>query len=400
MAEKEKMTGDIDDLLANPFGDISVGSNEDKQELQEKSQSDFNLLDKTGDNKPKKIIETLQDVDKKRAYQLAEQIDPYNQTSISLYGTQAQSKLMNFSASILDHVKSNNIGEIGEIITELMKKLDQVNPDDLQVEKRNIFSRMFGKVSRSVNEILTKYQKTGAQIDRITVRLEHCKNTLIKDNAMLEQMYDKNKEYFQALNIYIAAGEIKLEELHTKLIPELKRKAEQSGDQMAYQEVNDLIQFADRLEKRLHDLKLSRQITIQSAPQIRMIQNTNQTLMEKIQTSITTAIPLWKNQIAIALTLLRQRKAVEAQKQVSQTTNELLMRNSEMLKSNAIEVAKENERGIVDIETLKKTQENLISTLEDTLRIQAEGRAKRHQAEQELLTMEEQLKQKLLDIRG
>ncbi|MCM3054908.1 toxic anion resistance protein [Caldibacillus thermoamylovorans] len=400
MVEKKKLTGDIDDLLANPFGDLSKESAENKQELQEAGkQMGMDLFNKVGETKPKKLIETLPDEDKQRAYQLANQIDPNNQTSISLYGTQAQSKLMNFSSTMLDHVKSGNIGEIGEIITDLMKKLDQVNPDELQVEKRNIFSRMFGKMSRSVNEILARYQKTGAQIDRITVRLEHCKNTLIKDNTLLDQMYEKNKEYFQALNIYIAAGEVKLEELHTKLIPELKRKAEQSGDQMAYQEVNDMIQFADRLEKRLHDLKLSRQITIQSAPQIRMIQNTNQTLMEKIQTSITTAIPLWKNQIAIALTLLRQRKAVEAQKQVSQTTNDLLLKNSEMLKTNSIEVAKENERGIVDIETLKKTQENLVSTLEETLRIQAEGRAKRHQAEQELVTMEEQLKQKLLEIR-
>jgi len=401
MVEKEKLTGDIDDLLANPFGDLSKESAGNKQELQEAGkQMGMDFFDKVGEPKPKKTIETLPDEDKQRAYQLADQIDPYNQTSISLYGTQAQSKLMNFSSTMLDHVKSGNIGEIGEIISDLMKKLDQVNPDELQVEKKNIFSRMFGKMSRSVNEILARYQKTGAQIDRITVRLEHCKNTLIKDNTLLDQMYEKNKEYFQALNIYIAAGEVKLEELHTKLIPELKRKAEQSGDQMAYQEVNDMIQFADRLEKRLHDLKLSRQITIQSAPQIRMIQNTNQTLMEKIQTSITTAIPLWKNQIAIALTLLRQRKAVEAQKQVSQTTNDLLLKNSEMLKTNSIEVAKENERGIVDIETLKKTQENLVSTLEETLRIQAEGRAKRHQAEQELVTMEEQLKQKLLEIRG
>lgn len=401
MVEKEKLTGDIDDLLANPFGDLSKESAENKQELQEAGkQMGMDFFDKVGETKPKKLIETLPDEDKQRAYQLANQIDPNNQTSISLYGTQAQSKLMNFSSTMLDHVKSGNIGEIGEIITDLMKKLDQVNPDELQVEKRNIFSRMFGKMSRSVNEILARYQKTGAQIDRITVRLEHCKNTLIKDNTLLDQMYEKNKEYFQALNIYIAAGEVKLEELHTKLIPELKRKAEQSGDQMAYQEVNDMIQFADRLEKRLHDLKLSRQITIQSAPQIRMIQNTNQTLMEKIQTSITTAIPLWKNQIAIALTLLRQRKAVEAQKQVSQTTNDLLLKNSEMLKTNSVEVAKENERGIVDIETLKETQENLVSTLEETLRIQADGRAKRHQAEQELVTMEEQLKQKLLEIRG
>lgn len=301
---------------------------------------------------------------------------------------------------MLDHVKSKDVGEIGEIINDLMKKLEQVNPEELSVEKKGFFARIFNKVSRSVNEVLAKYQKTGAQIDRITVRLEHSKNALIKDNKLLEQMYEKNKEYFLALNIYIAAGELKLEELQTKIIPELQKKAEQTGDQMMYQEVNDMMQFANRLEKRVHDLKLSRQITIQAAPQIRMIQNTNQTLVEKIQTSINTAIPLWKNQIAIALTLLRQQKAVEAQKQVSKTTNELLLKNSEMLKTNAIEAAKENERGLVDIETLKKTQENLVSTLEETLRIQAEGRAKRRQAETELVAMEDQLKQKLLELKG
>jgi uncharacterized protein YaaN involved in tellurite resistance len=180
----------------------------------------------------------------------------------------------------------------------------------------------------------------------------------------------------------------------------LKQKAEKSQDQMDYQEVNDLMQFADRLEKRMYDLKLSRQITTQSAPQIRLIQNTNMALVEKIQSSIMTAIPLWKNQIAIALTLIRQQQAVYAQKQVSKTTNELLLKNAEMLKTNTIETAKENERGVVDIETLKKTQESLVTTLEETLRIQAEGRTKRRQAEQELISMENELKHKLLNLKN
>ena len=209
----------------------------------------------------------------------------------------------------------------------------------------------------------------------------------------------RNKEYFDALNIFIAAGEVKIEELRTKEIPALREKAEASQNQMMVQEVNDLIQFTDRLEKRTHDLKLSRQITIQSAPQIRLIQNTNQALVEKIQSSVLTAIPLWKNQIAIALTLLRQRNAVEAQKLVSQTTNDLLLKNSELLKTNTIETAKENERGLVDIETLKKTQEQLMSTIEETLSIQAEGRAKRQEAEKEMLQMEEEMKQKLLELK-
>ena len=215
---------------------------------------------------------------------------------------------------------------------------------------------------------------------------------------MLEQLFSKNKEYFDALNVFIAAGEVKIDELRTKEIPALREKAEASRNQMMVQEVNDLIQFTDRLEKRTHDLKLSRQITIQSAPQIRLIQNTNQALVEKIQSSILTAIPLWKNQIAIALTLLRQRNAVEAQKLVSETTNDLMLKNSELLRTNTIETAKENERGLVDIETLKKTQEDLISTIEETLTIQAEGRAKRQQAEKEMIAMEEEMKQKIIRV--
>ncbi|WAA12548.1 toxic anion resistance protein [Fervidibacillus halotolerans] len=382
----ERFSTDIDDLLENPFDD---------EEFQLAEVKDTNI-----EQRPKKLIDTLPEASKERAFKIAEQLDPKNHEIITLFGTKAQSKLTNFSHSMLDHVKNKNIGDIGHILNELMSKLEQVNPDELQPEKRGFFSKVFGKVSRSVNEILTKYQKTGAQIDRITVKLEHCKNTLMSDNTLLDQLYEKNKDYFRALNIYIAAGELKIEELRTKTIPQMKKKAEESGDQMAYQEVNDMVQFTERLERRVHDLKLSRQITIQSAPQIRLIQNTNQQLIEKIQSSIMTAIPLWKNQIAIALTLIRQRKAVEAQKQVSQTTNDLLLKNAEMLKANSVETAKENERGLVDIETLKKTQEYLISTLEETLKIQAEGRAKRYQAEQELMSMENQLKQKLLDLKN
>ncbi|MEG2254787.1 MAG: toxic anion resistance protein, partial [Vagococcus sp.] len=197
---------------------------------------------------------------------------------------------------------------------------------------------------------------------------------------------------------YIAAGELKIEELETVTIPEAMKVAEQSGDQMDAQIVNDLNQFVDRLEKRTYDLKLGRQITIQQAPQIRLIQNTNQALAEKIQASINTAIPLWKNQVAIALTLLRQKDAVTAQRQVSQTTNDLLTKNSEMLKISAIETAEENERGIVDIETLQKTQNDLIETIQETLRIQKEGKEKRRNAEIELTVMEEDLKTKLLEI--
>ena len=383
---ERKSTSELDELLGNPFGELEITN-------------PATTLQKV-EEKPRRLIDSLPEESKQKAIGLAQQIDPKNPQTIILYGTQAQSKLLNFSHSMLDHVQNKDVGEIGDILSELMSKLEQVNPDELQPGKRNIFSKLFGKISSSVNEVLSKYQKTGAQIDRITVKLDHCKKALMTDNMMLEQLYEKNKEYFLALNIYIAAGEVKIEELETKTIPELKRKAEISQDQMDFQDVNDMMQFADRLDKRMYDLKLSRQITTQSAPQIRLIQNTNQALVEKIQSSIMTAIPLWKNQIAIALTLIRQRSAVEAQKQVSKTTNDLLLKNAEMLKTNTIETAKENERGIVDIETLKKTQENLVSTLEETLRIQSEGRTKRHQAEQELISMENELKQKLLNLKN
>ncbi|MBY0158126.1 MULTISPECIES: toxic anion resistance protein [Cytobacillus] len=378
-----KNTNLLDDLMADPFG-----------EKQDAAPSPLQSEKRT------RLIDVIPEENREKAYQLAKQIDPANHQAMISYGTPAQSKLLTFSHTMLEHVQKKDVGEVGTIINDLMKKFNDVNPDELKPEKSTFFARMFGKISGSVQEVLSKYQKTGAQIDRISVKLERSKNALLSDIVMLDKLYENNKEYFHALNVYIAAGELKLEELHEKTIPELKKKAEESNDQMKFQEVNDMMQFADRLDKRLYDLKLSREITIQSAPQIRLIQNTNQALVEKIQSSIMTAIPLWKNQVAIALTLLRQRHAVEAQKKVSKTTNDLLLKNAEMLKMNTIETARENERGLVDIETLKKTQENLISTLEETLRIQEEGRHKRRQAEHDLANMENDLRQKLLEIKG
>jgi uncharacterized protein YaaN involved in tellurite resistance len=382
--EQELWTSSVDSLLANPFaspneGEIIAPAAEQKQ--------------------PHKLIDTLKPEHKEKALQLSKQIDPTNQQAIIQYGVAAQAELSKFSHSILNHVQTRDAGPVGEVISELMTKIKEVNPDDLMPAKGGILSRLFSSMSKSLQGIVAKYQKIGVEIDKIADQLEKHRQMLFRDIMMLETLYEKNKEYFDALNIYIAAAEVKLEELRTKMIPELKAKAERSENQMEIQEVNDLLQFADRLEKRVHDLKLSRQITIQTAPQIRMIQHMNQTLVERIQSSVLTAIPLWKNQVVIALTLFRQKKAVEAQKQVTKTTNDLLLRNSEMLKMNTIDIAKENERGLVDIETLKKTQENLIATLEETLKIQQEGRMKRQQVEKELVHMEEQLKEKLLSMK-
>ncbi|EKT2743603.1 toxic anion resistance protein [Listeria monocytogenes] len=374
----------LDDLLANPFG--SDG------------ESAASIVNNETDAAPR-LVDMLTETNKKQALELSKQIEPGNQAAILGYGAPAQAKLHDFSHSMLAHVQKQDVGPIGDIISDLMYRLQEADPDELAARNKNVFTKMFHRVKQSINEITSKYQKIGTQIDRIALKLEHSKKRLMEDNSFLEQLYDKNKDYFQALNIYIAAGELKLEEINTKMLPELRKKAEQTGDQMDYQEVNDLTQFADRLDKRVYDLRLSRQITIQQAPQIRLIQNTNQALAEKIQSSIMTAIPLWKNQVAIALTLLRQQQAVAAQRQVSETTNELLKRNADMLKTNAIETARENERGIIDIETLKETQSSLIETLQETLKIQQEGRAKRAVAEKELVTMEQELKERLLEMK-
>lgn len=374
----------LDDLLANPFG--SDG------------ESAASIVNNETDAAPR-LVDMLTETNKKQALELSKQIEPGNQAAILGYGAPAQAKLHDFSHSMLAHVQKQDVGPIGDIISDLMYRLQEADPDELAARNKNVFTKMFHRVKQSINEITSKYQKIGTQIDRIALKLEHSKKRLMEDNSFLEQLYDKNKDYFQALNIYIAAGELKLEEINTKMLPKLRKKAEQTGDQMDYQEVNDLTQFADRLDKRVYDLRLSRQITIQQAPQIRLIQNTNQALAEKIQSSIMTAIPLWKNQVAIALTLLRQQQAVAAQRQVSETTNELLKRNADMLKTNAIETARENERGIVDIETLKETQSSLIETLQETLKIQQEGRAKRAVAEKELVTMEQELKERLLEMK-
>lgn len=379
----------LDDLLANPF---SVDTNE----LTSSQQNEIKQFQEK--QTAPRLIDRLDANYQEQAKQLASQIDVNDAQAVIIYGANAQGKLSEFSQSMLSHVQANDIGPIGDSLNELMYRLQEANPDELRAGEGNFFQRMFGKVKQSIYEITAKYQKIGAQIDKVAVKLEHEKDGLIKDNQMLEQMYQKNKDYFDALNIYIAAGELKIDELQNQIIPQAVAKAQDSGDQMDVQIVNDYTQFLDRLEKRTHDLRLTRQVTIQQAPQIRLIQNTNQVLAEKIQSSIHTAIPLWKNQVVIALTLLRQKDAVTAQRQVSETTNDLLKKNAELLKVSAIETAKENERGIIDIETLQKTQDDLIETIQETLRIQKEGKEKRQAAEIELGVMEENLKQKLLEI--
>ena len=379
----------LDDLLNNPFS-TPIDS------LTSTQQNDITALKEQ--QAANRLVDKLPKDRQVQAKELASKIDVQDSQAVITYGSAAQTKLSEFSQSMLNHVQSQDIGPVGDSLTDLMYRLSEAKPDELRTGDGNFFQKMLGKAKQSIFEITAKYQKIGAQIDKIAVKLEKEKDGLLKDNLMLDQLYNKNKDYFDALNIYIAAGELKIEELQFTIIPEAMKRAEESSDQMDVQIANDYTQFLDRLDKRTHDLRLARQITIQQAPQIRLIQNTNQALAEKIQASINTAIPLWKNQVVIALTLLRQKDAVTAQRQVSETTNDLLKKNSEMLKISAIETAKENERGIVDIETLQKTQNDLVETIQETLRIQQEGKEKRRAAEIELGTMEEDLKNKLLEL--
>jgi uncharacterized protein YaaN involved in tellurite resistance len=382
------VTDTLDELLDNPFATTEA--------LTTTQQGEISALKEQ--QTAERLIDKLPAERQEQAKELAAKIDVTDAQAVITYGSNAQTKLSEFSQSMLNHVQAQDIGPVGDSLTDLMYRLNEANPNELRAGEGNFFQKIMGKVKQSVYEITAKYQKIGAQIDKIAVKLDHEKNGLLKDNMMLDQLYQKNKDYFDALNIYIAAGELKMEELQTKIIPEAMKKAEETGDQMDVQIANDYTQFLDRLDKRTHDLRLARQITIQQAPQIRLIQNTNQALAEKIQASVNTAIPLWKNQVVIALTLLRQKDAVTAQRQVSETTNDLLKKNSEMLKISAIETAKENERGIVDIETLQKTQNDLVETIQETLRIQQEGKEKRRAAEIELGQMESDLKNKLLEL--
>lgn len=359
---------------------------------QKKTPSDPMHLEETNEKQPQ-----FSKQDQEKIKSLSQQIKPLEHDSLLHFGSNAQSHLSQFSHQMLSEIQSKDVGPIGDTLESLMKKLKEVNPEELSQKNDGMLKKWFKRSKNSMQQLFSRMQSVSAQVDRISVELDKNKSLLVKDIKLLDQLYTQNKDYYDVLNLYIAAAEEKKHEIVTHVLPEMRTKVQQSDNQMAVQDVADMEQFVDRLEKRIYDLQLSRQITLQSAPQIRMIQNINQALAEKIQSSILTSIPLWKNQMAIALTLQRQNKAAVAQKQVTDTTNEILLRNSEMLKQNARITAEENERGIVDIETLKTTQDNIIQTIEETLQIQAEGRQKRMQAEKDLQQLEANLRQRLGD---
>lgn len=311
------------------------------------------------------------------------------------YGAGSQQKIADFSQNILNNVRTKDLGEVGEALTSVVTELKKF---DVEEEEKGFFS-FFKRSSNKLTSLQAKYDTAESNVDKICQVLEGHQIQLMKDTAMLDQMYEMNVLYFKELCMYIVAGKRKLDEVRNGELAQLQAKATQSGLQEDAQAANDLANLCLRFEKKIHDLELTRMISIQMAPQIRLIQNNNSVMSDKIQSTIVNTIPLWKSQMVLALGVEHSRQAAEAQRQVTDMTNELLKRNSETLKMATIQTAKESERGVVDMETLRQTNENLISTLDEVLRIQDEGRQKRKEAETELVQIETQLKNKLLEIR-
>ena len=318
------------------------------------------------------------------------------QNAITDYGKEVQDQMSQFTDEVIGNVKSKEIGEIGDTLQNLVTSLNSADPEKLSGDKKPKIFRLFKKIKDSVFEMTAKYQEVSAQIGKIATKLENQENDLLKNNDMLDEMYTANQKYFQQLNTLIVGGQIRRDELNKEMTALQADMNAGRADQMDVQNLQDMKAQADRLDHRLSDLMLTREITLQQAPQIRLIQNNNSVLSEKIQSSITTAIPLWKNQVAIALSLLSQKDAVKAQDAVANTTNELLKKNSEMLHESTVDVAKASQRGLVDVDTLKETQENLISTIQEVMQIQSEGTQKRQAIEGELAQMEDHLKTALI----
>ena len=345
-------------------------------------------------------IEELTPEQKIRVNELKESIDLMDSQASIQYGVGAQRNISSFADNILTQIRSKDSGYVGDMMSELMLKVKDVGVDKLGEESFLDKIPLLKDASRSIRKFMQRYETLEVQIDRIEGELDRARMELLKDIGMFDGLYEKNLDYFRELQVYIVAGEEKIQEIRTETLPALREQAQAKGDPMSAQLVTDFEDTVNRFEKKIHDLKLSKTIAIQTAPQIRLIQNNDKLLVDKIQTAVLNTIPLWKSQIVIALGLSRQQSALKMQREVSNATNALLKKNAELLKQNTIDVAKESERGIVDIETLKKVNADLIETIEETIKIQQEGRTARQNAETELAGIESQLKNVLLETRG
>lgn len=341
-------------------------------------------------------MQKLSEEEQKSVVQFASQIDISQASVILRYGANAQEKIAQFSEDTLHKVKTKDLGEVGNVITDLVVELKGFEIDQ---EEKGLM-KLFKKQANKLTSLKAKYDKAELNIDKICNVLEQHQMQLVKDIHTMDELYALNETYYKELTMYILAGNMKLEEAKNDVFPKLKQEAEVSGDPQAAQQANDYASFIARFEKRLHDLELTRMVALQGAPQIRLIQNNDILMSEKIESTLNNTIPLWKSQMVLALGAEHTKQAMEAQRSVSDVTNELLSKNAEALKMSTIETAKESERGIVDLATLQKTNQSLIDTLDEVARIQDEGREQRAIAEVELQKMEAELKNKLLDLKG
>lgn len=334
----------------------------------------------------------LTDEERRQVDEFAKQIDLHNSTAILQYGVGTQKKMADFSGSALENVKTKDLGEVGEMLSDVVTQLKSFD------EEEKGFLGIFKKSGNKLESMKAKYSKAETNVNKICEALESNQVQLLKDISILDKMYDLNLTYFKELSMYILAGKKKLAETRGTELAQLLEKAKASGLPEDAQAARDLEALCDRFEKKLHDLELTRMVSIQTAPQIRLVQNSDTMMVEKIQSTIVNTIPLWKSQMVLALGVNHVEQAARAQREVSDMTNELLRKNAEVLKVSAIESAKESERGIIDIETLKNTNASLISTLDEVMKIQADGREKRKAAEEEMRVMENELKAKLLEL--
>ena len=352
------------------------------------------------DNKIEKSLnyDELSKEEKAAIEEFNKKFDVNDSTQILQFGVSAQEKISKFSDSILEDVKTKNTGEVGDLLANLVSQIKSFDKDVSGTTKKNFIEKIFNSAKKEFDYIVAKYSKIEKNIDTIEGGLEKDKLQMLKDITIFDTMYEKNLEYFKEISLYIIAGEKKLEELRDKELPKLKAQAEKTGDQLDVQKVNDMEALINRFDKKIYDLKTTRIISIQMAPQIRLLQNNEAELVEKIQSSITNTIPLWKNQMVLALGISNAKNALKSQQAVSKLTNEMLAKNSETLKQGSVEIARESERAIVDVETLQKTNRDIIETLDEVIKIHEEGRNKRAEAEKTLEEIEKELKAKMLEI--
>lgn len=342
-------------------------------------------------------LDKLSPAEQAAVKEFSEKIDILNTEQVMNYGSNAQKNISEFSGAALSTVRTKDLGEVGDMLGDLVVELKGMNFD---TEEKKGFLGLFKKTGQSLASLKAQYDKAEINVDKIVAALEKHERILMKDISMMDKMYDKNKEYTKELTMYIIAGKLKIEQLRNVELPAMVKKAEESGLPEDAQAANDFANMIGRFEKKIHDLELTRTISIQMSPQIRLVQNNDTLMAEKIRSSIVNTIPLWKSQMVLALSLHHSNQAMKAQREVTDVTNELLTKNAQALHQGSVAVAREAERGIVDLETLKKTNLELIATLDEVRQIQDDGRARRAQAEEELGRIEGELKIKLLEMKG